>query len=49
MRKVVSKEVTAGGKFDFFLDSVFRLTFQSIPDLLSSDECRTKKAFSISK
>ena len=23
MRKVVSKEVTAGGRFDFFLDSEF--------------------------
>ena len=24
MRKVVSKEVTAGGRFDFFLDSAYK-------------------------
>ena len=26
MRKVVGKEVTAGGRFDFFLDSGFKLS-----------------------
>ena len=26
MRKVIHKEVTAGGRFDFFLDSVYNVT-----------------------
>ena len=28
---------------------IFRLTFRSLSDVLYSDECRTKKAFSMSK
>ena len=33
LRKVVSKEVTAGGRFDFFLDSVIPYSFIQLNQL----------------
>ena len=41
IRRILSR-VTASGY-------IFRLTFRSLSDVLYSDECRTKKAFSMSK
>ena len=33
MRKVIHKEVTAGGRFDFFLDSAIKCTTIQLPML----------------